>query len=55
MSQREQELIAMLKVMLDQVEDDPRACQFFDLRWLDTVRAKVKECEGGLNAATSKQ
>ncbi len=41
-----QELLDALKVMLDQIEDDPRAHQFFDVRLIEGVRALVEKAEG---------
>lgn len=38
-------LLTALKVMLDQVADDPNAGRFFDLRWLNSVRTLVAKAE----------
>lgn len=35
------ELFEVLTVMLDQIEDDPRAVQFFDLRLIARARAAI--------------
>jgi hypothetical protein len=40
------ELLGALKVMLDQIDDDPRASQFFDLRLIERSRAIIAKAEG---------